>query len=200
MRQVINVLIGVVAGFLLAGAVLVVARLPDGSAVKLQPAPTQPALVVHVIGAVVRPAVYEFPEGSRVRDAVEAAGGLLAEADSNVINLAAKLIDGQQLDIPFQAGMGPPPSSSTSPFEVLPDSNPSGDSASLININTATAEQLDTLPGIGPTTAQKIIDYREANGPFEQIEQIMNVAGIGPATFDRIRDLITVGASGDGVP
>jgi len=194
MKQILNVVIGVVAGFLLAGAVLLVIRLPGGKPVTLEPAPTQAPITVHVIGAVVRPGVYAFPEGSRVQDAVIAAGGLLAEADPNLINLAAKLEDGQKLEIPAVGGSIPGAASTAAgPFTVLTTPGATTNNADLVNINTATADELDTLPGIGPTTAQKIIDYRTQHGPFSQIEQVMDVSGIGPATFDRIKDLITTG-------
>ncbi|SRR5581483_1449466 len=196
MKQISFVLIGVLAGFILAGGLLLVSRLPGGKPVTLEPAPTKPPIEVHVIGAVVRPGVYSFAEGSRVQDAVTAAGGLLTEADPNAINLAAKLEDGQQLSIPYQNGAGPSVNSSA-PFDVIPtpdysSSDGSSPDVAQININIASLEELETLPGIGPATAQKIIDYRDQNGPFMQIEDIMNVPGIGPATFDQIKDLITV--------
>ncbi len=203
MKQVLYVLIGVVAGFLMAAVLLLVARLPAGQAVTLEPAPTKEPLKVQVTGAVVRPGVYEFPEGSRIQDAVEAAGGLLAEANTDGINMAARLEDAQQLDIPYVAGAGPSSSSSSSlggnnpnPFTVIsntPTPNPQSSGADLVDINTATLDELNSLPGIGPTTAQNIIAYRSQHGPFEHIEDIMNVPGIGPATFDRISSLITVG-------
>ena len=199
MKQILNVVIGVVAGFLLAGVILLVVRIPGGNPVVLEPAPTQAPITVHVIGAVVRPGVYTFPEGSRVQDAVTAAGGLLAEAEPNQINLAAKLQDGQQLDIPGVGGSSNSTSGSTlgsvppaaGPFTVITTPGAATNNADLVNINTATLDQLDTLPGIGPTTAQKIIDYRTQHGPFSNIEDIMNVSGIGPATFDNIKNLIT---------
>jgi competence protein ComEA len=194
MKTALYVLLGVMAGFILAGTLLFVARAPAGEAIILQPAPTQAPISVHVIGAVPRPGLYEFPEDSRVQDAIDAAGGLLAEADENALNLAALLEDGQQLNIPYTTGSEPvddggasdlPSSSDTEGSTQDPDTE-------LVNINTATLEELDTLPGIGPTTAQKIIDYRTENGPFSVIEDIMNVSGIGPATFEDIQDLITV--------
>lgn len=195
MKQISFVLIGVLAGFILAGGLLLVARLPGGKPVTLEPAPTKPPIEVHVIGAVVRPGVYSFSEGSRVQDAVTAAGGLLTEADPNAINLAAKLEDGQQVNIPYQNGAGPSTNSSA-PFDVIPtpdySSSNGSEATGQININTASLEELESLPGIGPTIAQRIIDYRDQNGPFMQIEDIMNVPGIGPATFDQIKDLITV--------
>ena len=185
MRSVLKVLVGVVAGFLLAGALLVISRSPTGTPIPLLPAPTKSPLVVQVLGAVPRPGVYEFPEGSRVRDAVEASGGLLADADTSSLNLVAPLEDGQQLVIPFLNGAPVTTPTAAASTSVVP-------SADLININTATLAQLDSLPGIGPTTAQKIIDYRTTHGPFQKIEDIMNVSGIGPATFDKLKDLITV--------
>jgi len=185
MRPVMYVLIGLLAGFVLSAALLLTTRLPQGEAVVLQPAPTRPPVVVHIVGAVPRPGVYEFPEGSRVRDAVAAAGGLLAEADPAAINLAAMLEDGQRLEIPYQPGAAP-----TSTAQEAANSTPA--SSDLININTATLQELDSLPGIGPTTAQKIIEYRQQHGPFQALEDLMNVPGIGPATFDKIKDLITL--------
>jgi competence protein ComEA len=186
-KPIYQVLVGVLAGFMLAGGIMLVARAPAGEPITLQPAPTKAPIVVQVDGAVPRPGVYELAEGSRVQDAVTAAGGLLAEADATGINLAARLEDGQQLNIPYGSGSaGPPPPAFT-------DEEPPTAPADLININTASSEELDSLPGIGPTTAQKIIDYRIQHGDFQQIEDIMNVSGIGPATFDDIKDLITVG-------
>jgi competence protein ComEA len=200
MKQVLYVLMGVLAGFLLAGVVFFISRLPSGETIALQPAPTLAPIAVDVTGAVVRPGLYKFPEGSRIQDAIDAAGGLLADAETTTINLAARLEDGQQLNIPYKDGAAPaaatevPVFSFSSPDGTTsePTQGPSSD-AELININTATVEQLDTLPGIGPTTAQKIIDYRTTNGPFGTIEDILNVSGIGPATFDEIKNLITVG-------
>lgn len=196
MKNALYVLVGVIAGFILAGTLVFVSRAPAGEPIVLRPAPTEAPIEVHVIGAVPRPGLYKFPPGARVQDAIDAAGGLLASANANAVNLAALLDDGQQLDIPYEAG-GEPTDFGSSQQSQLPLSEPAQpDSQStdseLVNINTASFEELDTLPGIGPTTAQKIIDYREANGPFSVIEDIMNVSGIGPATFEDIRNLISV--------
>jgi len=193
MKNALYILLGVMAGFVLSGVLVFFSRAPAGNAITLQPAPTDAPIAVHVIGAVPRPGLYEFPEGTRIQDAIDAAGGLLAEADSASLNLAALLEDGQQLNIPYAVGSEPVlnattlelPSSATS----TPAANPDVD---LIDINTATLEEFDSLPGIGPTTAQKILEYRDANGPFAAIEDIMNVSGIGPSTFEDIKDLITV--------
>jgi len=190
MKNALYVLLGVMAGFVLAGVLVYVSRAPVGEPIVLRPAPTSAPIAVDVVGAVPRPGLYQFPEGARVQDAIDAAGGLLAEANADGLNLAALLEDGQQLVIPYKEGSAPTetvdlPSSET----ATPNPNPG---VELININTATLEELDTLPGIGLTTAQKIIDYRTVNGPFSTIEDLMNVSGIGPTTFDGLKDLITV--------
>ena len=192
MKNALFVLLGVMAGFVLAGVLYFVSRAPAGEPIILQPAPTQAPIAVHVVGAVPRPGLYEFPEGARVQDAIDSAGGLLADADENSLNLAALLEDGQQLDIPYKAGSDPSNDEESLDLPDTGDDDSQTSGEDLININTASTEELDSLPGIGPTTAQKIIDYREENGPFSSIEDIMNVSGIGPATFEDIMDLITV--------
>ena len=200
MKNILYVLIGLMAGFVLAAILLIVTRLPGGQPVTLEPAPTQAPVVIQIIGEVVKPGVYTLPDGSRVQDAVEAAGGLLADANSNSVNLAARLEDGKQINIPSQNGSmsaasaPSEPTATSAPFTVVSTLTPTViPSASLININTATLEQLDTLPSIGPVTAQSIVTYRQQHGPFQHIEDIMNVPGIGPVTFDKIQSLITVG-------
>ncbi len=194
MKSVGYVLVGLLSGFLLAGALFLVTRLPAGKPVALQPPPTQAPIEVHVIGSVLRPGVYLFAEGSRVQDAITAAGGLTSDAEIAGINLAAKLEDGQQLSIPGGGGgaASSGPTSSAPAFRVLPGLATATPGAGLVNINTATLAELETLPGIGPTLAQRIIDYRTQHGPFQRIEDIMDVSGIGPSTFDQIQNLITV--------
>jgi len=202
MKNALYVLLGVMAGFVLAGVLIFVSRAPAGQPIVLQPAPTKAPVAVHVIGAVPRPGLYEFAEGARIQDAIDAAGGLLSSANVDAINLAALLTDGQQLAIPYLAGQEPandaaslvlPGSSITDDFSSDTGES-SGDTANndLININTASLEELDSLPGIGPTIAQRILDYRTENGPFSTIDEIMEVPGVGPATFDEIKELITV--------
>jgi len=194
MKNVLYTLVGVMAGFALAGLLLFISRAPAGEPIKLLPAPTKEPIAVHIIGAVPRPGLYEFAEGARVQDAIDAAGGLLASANIDSINLAALLEDGQQLTIPYKDGEAPAVTTEEDDTLVLPGSTeePSSQtSEELININTASVEELDSLPGIGPTIAQRIIDYRDENGPFQTIEDILNVSGVGPSTFDQIKDLIT---------
>ncbi|MFZ5821916.1 MAG: helix-hairpin-helix domain-containing protein [Chloroflexota bacterium] len=190
MKSVLQIVIGILVGLLVAGGVWLAARGPQGQGVELRPAPTPEPIQVHVAGAVVRPGVYDLPEDGRVQDAVEAAGGFVAEADKNALNLAARLDDGERLDIPYVAGFIPDEESG---FVVVSEGTPSSLFGDLLNINTASLEELDELPGIGPTTAQRIVDYREAFGPFASIEDIVNVSGIGQATYNEIKDLITVG-------
>ena len=191
MKYLVTIAGGVLIGFVLAGILFLLIRLPAGKPIELLPAPTEAPIGVHVIGAVPRPGLYELPEGSRVQDAVDAAGGLLSEADPDQINLAAILEDGQQLNVPYKSGQ------ESSGLPELPDQsglpNQSAEVGDLLNINTATLDELNNLPGIGPTTAQNILDYRNENGPFAQIDDLLNVPGVGLTTFDNIKDLITVG-------
>ena len=177
------VAMGVLFGLLAAGLILVVARLPRHSTLRLVPPPTPRPLVVDVSGAVTRPGVYSLPPGSRVSEALIAAGGLLPEADAQAINQAALLQDGQKLYVPFkQSDQGPVRGGSGAPD-------------ALIDINHATADELDQLPGIGPVTAQNIIAYRLEHGDFISIEAIQDVPGIGPETYKQIKSYITVEAA-----
>jgi len=178
---------GVLLGLFVALVIWVVARNPRGQAVTLRPVPTEKLLVVYVTGAVPRAGVYGLPQGSRVQDAISAAGGFLADANKDGINLARALEDGEQLDIPYAEGASPVIGTE------VPAATEETSSSDLININTASQAELETLPGIGPTTAQKIIAYREQSGPFVNPQDIINVSGIGPGTYERIKDLITVG-------
>jgi competence protein ComEA len=145
-----------------------------------------------VRGAVNKPGVYALPPGSRVQDALNAAGGTQTLADLSMLNLARKVADGEQLLIPTR-----PPSTPTAARIAAdtptsaPQTTPTG--ARLINLNTATLADLDTLPGIGPTLAQRILDYRAQYGSFKTTADIKKVRGIGDTLFEQIKDLITVG-------
>jgi len=139
---------------------------------------------VYISGAVAQPDVYVVPSGAIVRDALALAGGPASDADLNAVNLAQTLHEGDQVYIP-RMGEVPPPAPSAGQSEPSAPTGP-------ININIATQTELESLPGIGPAIASRIIEYRESNGPFASIEAIQNVSGIGPATFDNIKDLITV--------
>lgn len=185
LKTILYMASGILLGLFLAALVWIVARNPTGEGVVLRPVPTESPIVVHITGAVPRPGVYALPKGARVQEAISAAGGFLAEADKANINLAALLEDGEKLDISYIEG--------ASPVLATPEEAVVVTTTELIDINVATQAELESLPGIGPTTAQKIIEYRDANGPFINTEDIINVPGIGPGTYERIKDLITVG-------
>ncbi len=152
-------------------------------------------LFVYVCGAVNVPGVYEFNDGSRICDAVTAAGGFREDADETYVNLAARLTDGLKLQIPTTeettCGFAADNCQSFD-SEGTSDIAGTGADSNLININSASADQLKTLPGIGDSTASKIVKYREDNGKFASIEDIMKVSGIKEKLFSKIRDYITV--------
>jgi competence protein ComEA len=139
-------------------------------------------LIVDVAGAVRQPGVYEFAEGDRVIDAIERAGGSLPKADLSLLNLAAPLADGTQILVSKAgpAGVG------------VPGGSMPGATSGLIDINSASETELETLSGIGEVLAATIVEYRTQNGPFASVEDLMDVSGIGPATLDEIRDQVTV--------
>ncbi|WP_104169675.1 helix-hairpin-helix domain-containing protein [Cryobacterium sp. M23] len=149
-------------------------------------------IFVHVLGAVRRPGLFELSTGARVMDAVAAAGGLTETADPAGTNLARKLSDGEQLYLPQlgEVPAGPPPGSGASLGGASDQGG--GGPAVLVNLNTASLAHLDTLPRIGPAMAQRILDFRDANGPFAAVEDLRNVTGIGEKTFEGLRALITV--------
>ncbi|MFN3741921.1 MAG: ComEA family DNA-binding protein [Anaerolineales bacterium] len=188
-RNLLKVLIGVAIGLGAAGLVLLIGRQPQGVPIALRPAPTELLWMIHIEGAVVHPGVYSLPPGSRLKDALQAAGGALAEADLRSLNLARLLVDGERIDVPYKAGFEPLVEATPTP---RPQSTQQSTPSTRININYATREELMTLPGIGPVLAQRIIEYRETYGPFVDVEELLNVEGIGQALLDQIRDLITV--------
>ncbi len=154
-------------------------------------------IFVYVCGAVNLPGVYELPEGSRIIDAVEASGGFNEEADDTYVNLAAVISDGMKLQIPTReqtagAGSGIAPIENFDGAGGRADLSGSEKESSLVNINTASREELTSIPGIGSVTAQKIVSFREENGSFKSIEDVMNVSGIKDKLFSKIKDYITV--------
>ena len=165
----------VLAGRTLAGAGA--AREEPPAALVAEPAAAAPKLVVHVAGAVRAPGLYEVPEGSRVADAVARAGGATAPADTAAINLAAPLADGMQVVVPRRAPAGGAPAA-TGP-------------GAKVSLGAATLEQLDALPGIGPVTAQKIVDHRVRSGGFRSVDDLDAIPGIGPARVEQLRELVT---------
>ena len=136
-------------------------------------------LFVHVAGAVVDPGLYRFPSGSRVADAIEAAGGPGRRADLDAVNLAEVLRDGLKIDVPIR-GTTVAASSTSTPW------------ASVVNLNTADQPALETIPGVGPVTATAILQHRTEIGGFEAVEQLLDVTGIGPATLEALRPYVTV--------
>ena len=138
-------------------------------------------VVVHVVGAVREPGLYRLKEGQRVADALELAGGATKRADLTLVNLAAPVADGTQVVVPLRAapvGGGSGSAASTA--------TPAGP----VHLNSATVEQLDALPGIGPVTAQKIVDWRQAHGAFTSVDDLDAVPGIGPARIEQLRELV----------
>lgn len=160
-------------------------------------------IYVDVGGAVKSPMLAELPDGSRVDDAIRAAGGLKQEADMTSINRAEFLTDGQKVFIPsfpvdedgnviVSAAAGSPGAAGGSTDAVASAGSGSAGSSGKININTADSTQLQSLSGVGPATAQKIIDYRQSNGSFSSVEDIKNVSGIGDKTYEKLKDSITI--------
>jgi competence protein ComEA len=156
---------------------------PPAPAPGLTPSPAA-VILVDVAGWVRRPGVYEFADGARVIDAVQAAGGARPGAFLQSLNLAALLVDGTQILVPKEGA--PPPAAVGG--EVVEGGAPGG----LVNVNAATAAELETLPGVGEVIAQAIVDYRTENGPFTTVDQLLDVSGIGDATLENIRELVTV--------
>lgn len=158
--------------------VAVAAAAADGTG-GVAPAPEEP-LVVYVTGAVRRPGVYQLPDGKRVIDAIEKAGGVTAKADAVTVNLAALLIDGEQILVPeaYAPGGGAAPTGAGPAV------------AGVVHLNSADVTALDALPGVGPATAQRIVDWRAQNGGFRTVDDLEQVPGIGPAKLDALRDLV----------
>jgi competence protein ComEA len=150
----------------------------------LSPSPV--AVIVDVAGWVVHPGVYDFSAGQRVIDAVLRAGGARRGADLSAINLAAPLVDGSQIVVP-RAGAGAGPAVGSGAGGVV---GPGG--VTMININSATQQQLETLSGVGPVLAAAIVSYRNQHGPFHSVDDLLDVSGIGPATLAELRPQVTV--------
>ena len=153
------------------------------SAAAARPGSVPASVVVDVVGKVKRPGVYRLHSGARVADAVQAAGGIMAGADLSSTNLARRLVDGEQIAV----GLAP----AQAPGITGTSAGVTG-SSGLIDLNTATAEQLDALPGVGPVLAQHILDWRSAHGRFDSADQLREVSGIGPSKFADLRPLVTV--------
>lgn len=185
MKQIYPYLIGLVLGFAVCAALLMVTAQPRGQAVMLLPAPTSAPLLVDVSGAVARPGVYALAPGSRVQDALDQAGGPAAGADLAGVNLAARVKDGQKILVPVAQAQPAGPERPAALNSGSPLTFP-------IDLNLATVEELDSLPNIGPTRAQQIIAFRDARGGFGSIDELLDVPGIGDNTFAQLKDLVFV--------
>ena len=176
LQGIAPVLIGALIVVLGVGIAVLVTSPPRGEPIKLaEPAP----LRIHVAGEVQFPGVYEIPFGSIVQDAIDEAGGFTDQASQVRINLAAELTDGQQVYVPQVADEAAPS------FNPAPSNDP-------VAINTATAPELERLPGIGPVLAQRIVEYREQFGPFQRVEDLLEVEGIGPSKLESLQDQVLV--------
>lgn len=147
-------------------------------------------LLVHVVGAVAEPGLVTLPEGARVADAVEAAGGVTRKADLTAVNLARTVVDGEQLYVPEPGELVGAPAA---PGSGGPGGSGGASADGTVDINAADAVMLEALPGVGPSIAQAIVEWREANGPFASVDELQDVPGIGPATLDEIRESARVG-------
>ena len=186
-RRLLLAAAGALAAILLLGRFV----LGAGTTTQAEPLPPPPVaaagvtglpssrVVVDVVGAVRRPGLYRLRQGSRIADAVARAGGTTAKADLAQVNLAAPLADGEQVVVPRRGvpGVGGGGSSAGTP-------------AGPVQLSTATLEQLDTLPGVGPATAQKILNYREKHGAFSSVDELDAVPGIGPKRLEQLRELV----------
>jgi competence protein ComEA len=159
---------------------------PPTSSPGVTTTPAAEELFVHVAGAVRRAGLYRLPQGSRVSDAIDAAGGASRRADVDAVNLAELLVDGVKIDVPVRGGSdaggatAPVPTSSSTP------------APSVIDINSADASMLETIPGIGPVLAGAIVSHRDDNGPFPSVDALLDVSGIGPATLESVRPYVRV--------
>jgi competence protein ComEA len=180
MKPVQTLVIGILIGLAAAGIILLIASEPRGDPLQLVQAATPTEIVIYISGSVLHPGVYHLSTGSRIEQAVAAAGGLSTDADGERADLAKLLTDGDQVYIPRQGE----PTRETGMGNIL--------SVPPIDLNTATIEELDSLPGIGAVKAQSIITYRESHGNYTSLDQLLNVPGIGTALLDQIRPYLKI--------
>ena len=172
-----------VAGRRLAGAGAAAESRPVAPAALERAAPAvAPKVVVHVVGAVRRPGLYRLRDGNRVADAVARAGGATRRADLAGVNLAAPVADGSQIVVPRNLAAG---------ARAAAGPGGGGGPPAKVSLASATLEQLDALPGVGPVTAQKILGYRQQHGAFRSVDELDDIPGIGPARIEQLRDLVT---------
>ncbi len=170
----------------------------DGSRAGPESGPQESApagtVVVHVAGSVLRPGVVELPRGSRVHEAIDAAGGAAPGADLNRLNLALAVADGQKIHVPQQGEALPagPEDAGAPAAGDPPEGNTGGPAGSKINLNTAGVEELDGLPKVGPVLAQRIVDWRKEHGPFKAVEDLDAIDGVGPKMLEALLPLVTI--------
>jgi competence protein ComEA len=183
----------IVGALLLVGALFVAGRYLAGAGAAEVPASREPVsgelraeptprLVVHVVGAVRRPGLYRLPQGARIADALRRAGGATRRADVSLVNLAAPVSDGTQVVVPRRVSATEAPGGDAAAAEGL--------AGGPVHLNTATVEELDELPGVGPVTAQKIVEWREQHGAFSSVDDLDAIPGIGPARLEQLRELV----------
>lgn len=187
MKQSSQLLLAAVVVALVSGGVLLLFRQSAGGSmeVSLPTATPPPVLKVYISGAVVNPGVYQVRQGDRLVDLIVAAGGATADADLEAVNLAARLRDADHWRIP-RVG------EAAASRAARGIQGGAGANNARIDLNSATPELLETLPGIGRVKAEAIVAYREVNGPFSSVEELLEVRGIGPSTLEAIRDLVEV--------
>jgi competence protein ComEA len=188
--QAAVVVLGLVAALALVGTRLASVGATKGPAVAEAPTPVRtshgaaaPSIVVHVVGAVRRAGLYRLSEGARVADAIRRAGGSTGRADTALVNLAAPVADGMQVIVPARM-----------PAAGAADGTAGGGGAALqakVSLAVATVAELDDLPGVGPVTAQRIVEWRQSHGPFASVDDLDAIPGIGPARVEQLRDLVT---------
>ena len=184
-RRIVVTGVLLLLAFVLAGKFLLRPAKPVAVAPPLRVAPAKTSqlssatLYVDVVGAVRRPGLYRLRDGSRVADAVTRAGGPTPKAQIELVNLAARIADGEQIVVPGRGVAG-----------AIAPTPGGGATSGPVHLNSATLEQLDALPGVGPVTAQKILDYRQKHGAFGSVDELDAISGIGPARLETLRDLV----------
>lgn len=182
-KDLFQIIFSVSVGLLMAGLILIINRPVPTTEITLNTPLPPPPITVYITGEIQNPGLYELPKNARLNDLILVAGGTTTEAALDNYNLAAKLYDGQHIEIKNNTDS----KSANQLIETLIDP-----SSSLVNINEAGVEELDSLPGIGESKAKAIVQYRIENGPFEKIEDILNVPGIGEHTYSQFKDRIIV--------